>query len=194
MRMFVAAVPPRNVVDDLAAHLDALRQALGQDDEALRWTLPEQWHLTLSFLPAVAPRRLEELIERLGRAARRRESPMLSLAGAVAFPRPARARVLGVGVAEDGETELRRLATGTYAAAARSGAEVDSRRFHPHLTLARLREPGDAIRWMSTFSAYHGPRWSLTEVALVESRLGAGPGGRPQHEQVATFQLGRPVA
>ncbi|NUS51949.1 MAG: RNA 2',3'-cyclic phosphodiesterase, partial [Nocardioidaceae bacterium] len=68
MRMFTALVPPTDAVEDLAAFLGP-RQEAGQD---LRWTTPEQWHLTLAFMAEVADRHLDDLVARLTRAATRR--------------------------------------------------------------------------------------------------------------------------
>ena len=67
MRLFAAVIPPDEVVEDLDAFLAPRREA-----GPFRWTLPEQWHLTLAFMPDVEERRLDDLVERLARAANRR--------------------------------------------------------------------------------------------------------------------------
>ena len=67
MRLFAAVVPPPAVVDDLAEFLEP-RQEAGPD---LRWTSPDQWHLTMAFMPSVPERALDELTERLARLAGR---------------------------------------------------------------------------------------------------------------------------
>ena len=69
MRMFIALPLPDAVNEHLADYLEP-RQEAGPE---LRWTVPEQWHLTLAFLPEVAERHEDELLERLARAARRRQ-------------------------------------------------------------------------------------------------------------------------
>ena len=123
MRMFAALVPPPDVVEDLDAFLDVRREAA-----PFRWTLPEHLHVTLAFLAEVPDRRLDDLVERLGRAAARRTAFPAAVAGGGAFPNPARARVLyaGLDLAEPGRTELSRLATGCRAAASRAGIAVDA--------------------------------------------------------------------
>ena len=47
MRMFIALPLPEAVNEHLAEYLEP-RQEAGPD---LRWTVSEQWHLTLGFLP-----------------------------------------------------------------------------------------------------------------------------------------------
>lgn len=188
MRMFVAVVPPDDVVEHLAEFL-APRQEV---DSGLRWTVPEQWHVTLAFLPHVADRHLDDLLARLERAAARRSPIPLVVAGGGAFPDPARAKVLYAGLdAGDGRQELDRLATGARAAAAKAGAEPAGGRFHAHVTMARAGRPTEMTRWIRVLDSYRGPGWTAERVALVQSHLGEGPRNRPRYETVETFPLRR---
>ena len=188
MRMFVALVPPEPVVEDLDAFL-----AVRRDAAAFRWTLPEHLHVTLAFLADVAERHLDELGERLGRAAARRSSFSTRVTGGGAFPNAARARVLwaGLDLDADARTELSRAATGARAAAARTGVEVAGQRFRPHLTVARLGRPAEVSDWVRLLDAYAGPTWTATELALVASYLGEGPSRRPRYEVVDTYPLAK---
>ena len=92
--MFVALVPPDDAIEDLEEFL-APRQEAGAE---LRWTAPEQWHVTLAFFGDVHDRHLDDLVERLGRAATRRTPVDLAIAGGGAFPNPARAKIVWAGV------------------------------------------------------------------------------------------------
>jgi len=186
MRMFVAVVPPEEALEDLASFVAPRQEA----EPGFRWTVPEQWHVTLAFLADVADRQLDDLLERLGRAAARRTTFPVTLAGGGAFPNASRAKVVFAGVETD-HVEVSRLATGTRAAAAKAGIEVDGGRFHPHVTLARTGRPVEATRWIRVLDAYHGPTWEAREVALVQSHLGEGPRRRPRYETVRTFPLSR---
>jgi 2'-5' RNA ligase len=191
MRMFIALPLPDAVKEDLSEFLEP-RQEAGRARgtlPGLRWSLPEQWHLTLGFLPDVADRHIDELHDRLARVATRRQPMWLRVAGAGAFPNVAAAKVLWAGVEHDGE-ELMRLAGGVRAAGAKSGAEVGGGRFHPHLTLARLAPPVDVTHWMRVLDSYAGPSWEATEVALIASYLGEGRHGTARHEVREMFQLG----
>lgn len=188
--MFVALVPPEDAVEDLAEFM-APRQEAGA---GLRWTTPEQWHVTLAFLGNVQDRHLDDLVNRLGRAAARRTPVHLAIAGGGAFPNPARAKVVWAGVDAGGATpaeEVRRMATGARAAGAKSGAGEDGGRFHPHVTLARTGHPIEATRWLRVLDAYNGPLWPADEWTLIESHLGEGPRKRPRYEVVETFPVGR---
>lgn len=181
-RMFVAVVPPASVVEDLAQFLTPR--------EGMPWVDPAQWHLTLAFLASVPPAREDELVERLVAAAARVAPFDLELRGAGCFPDPSRASVLWLGVGESARSPLERLATGARAAANISGATPDGKAFVPHLTLARLRRPVEATRWLRILGTYRSPAWRVEEVDLVVSHLREGPRGRPRHEVGARLPLG----
>lgn len=192
MRLFVAAVPPEEVVEDLDAFLDVRRDARTPRAEPLRWSPAEHLHVTLAFLAEVADRHLDELLERLARAAARRTPVPARIAGGGAFPHVVGARVLwaGLEVDEAGRTELSRMATGARAAAARTGIAVDGQRFRPHVTVARTRRPSELTPWVRLLDSYTGPPWTVDRWALVRSHLGEGPRRRPRHEVLAKLPVG----
>jgi 2'-5' RNA ligase len=186
MRMFVALQPPPDAVEHLDAFLEVRRAAAG-----FRWSPPEPFHVTLAFLADVPDRALDDLLERLGRAAARRTVFTTAVAGGGAFPNAARARVLWAGLDLDdgGRTELSRMATGARAAANRAGVAVDGRRFRAHVTVARLGHPQDVTSWVRLLDGYRGPTWRADRVTLVASYLGEGPRGRPRYQTVDEFAL-----
>ncbi|VXC33215.1 RNA 2',3'-cyclic phosphodiesterase [Nocardioides sp. AX2bis] len=190
MRVFAALVPPVAAREDLADFL-APRWEAGRAD-GLRWSDPEQWHVTLAFAADVDDWRLEEVEERLAAAASR-SAPMVGrVTGGGAFPDPVRAKVLWSGPALEGEgpEALERLAVGARTALATAGAEVDGARFRPHLTLARRNRPGRVDDWVRLLDGYRGPVGAYEHLTLVASHLGEGPRGRPRHEVLAELPLG----
>lgn len=188
MRMFVAVVPPDEAVEHLDEFLAVRRGAAD-----FRWASVDQLHITLAFLASVEERRLDELVERLERAAARRTPFRARVAGGGAFPNVGRARVVWAGVELDerARTELARLAASARAAASRSGIAVDGQRFRPHVTVARLKRPEEVSSWVRLLDAYAGPTWRVDRFALVASYLGEGPRGRPRYEVVEELELGR---
>lgn len=134
MRLFVAVIPPRPVVLELRAALTTLPHG----DPALRWCRPETWHVTLAFLGDVPEDALDDLKERLGRAAARNTPMELALAGGGHFG----GRTLWTGVQGDRD-RLGRLAESVNSVARRCHIKVDERPFRPHLTLARVRDSGN---------------------------------------------------
>jgi 2'-5' RNA ligase len=184
MRMFVAVRPPEQVLDDLAGYVEPRRDV----DSPLRWSRPEQWHITLAFLPSVADRLLDGLVERLTETAAIRSPFELQLAGAGAFPNPARAKVLWAGVGGD-LAELARLAGTVRSAVGRSGTHVEGGEFRPHLTLARIGRPLDVTRWLRVFDLFASASWQVPELVLFHSQLGSGPA---RYTPVERFPLSGP--
>jgi 2'-5' RNA ligase len=189
MRMFVAAVPPVAALEDLEEFLSVRREAA-----PFRWTVPDQWHVTLAFLADVPDRAYDDLVERLTRAARKRQPMRATIAGGGAFPNVGRAKVLWCGVeldtaGLDGGEELRRLATGCRAAASKAGIEVAGERFKPHITIARTGHPVEATSWVRLLDTYRGPAYDVDEISLIASHLGEGPRKRPRYEVLETFPL-----
>jgi 2'-5' RNA ligase len=180
MRLFVALVPPADALAELAAAVEALGVTPG-----VRWTRPEQWHVTLAFLAEVDDRARAALAERLGRVAHRHPPPTLALSGGGRFGR----QVLWTRV--DGDRQaLRRLADSVRAAARRSGLPTDPRPFRPHLTLARAGNPApDLAPIAAALRGFAGRPWSAPDLLLVRSVLGAGPGGTARHETMARWPL-----
>ncbi len=110
------------------------------------------------------------------------------MAGAGAFPSPARARVLWCGL--DGDRRaLAELAASVAAGAGRAGAPPPDagRPFRPHLTLARSRRaPADVQDLVTALTPYQGPRWRAERVELIESHLG----GQPRYTTIGRWPLG----
>jgi 2'-5' RNA ligase len=172
-------------LDDLADFL-APRQEAGGD---LRWTVPEQWHVTLAFMAEVPERALDRVLDGVAGAAAAATPLALSLEGAGAFPHPYDARVLWVGVGGE-DTALRSLARGVRSACAHAGGSPDGGRFRGHVTLARMRRPLEATRWLRVLEGYAGPRWTASTVTVIASHLGEGPARRPRYEVLAAVPLG----
>lgn len=190
MRLFAALVPPDDVVEHLDAYLEPRRSALD-----LRWSAPEQLHLTLAFLADVEEWRVEELVEELAAAAADRRLGAWRVAGGGAFPDPDRAKVLWAGLEPLGEdpggqrADLDRLATSCRSAANRVGAAPDGGRFRPHVTVARSGRPQSLTSGVRVLDAYAGPTWEPDAVTLVASHLGEGPRGRPRYETLAELSF-----
>ena len=186
MRLFVAIAPAPGVLDELEARVAPLRPAW----PGLRWTGRPAWHVTLAFLGEVGEDTVPALAQRLERAAHRHPSLSLSFAGAGAFPAPGRARVLWTGIHGD-QRALEGLARSVAAGARRAGAPPpdEGRRFRPHLTLARCREPADVRPLVDALASYSGAPWTAAEIHLIRSHQPAGLGAQPRYEALGTWPL-----
>lgn len=151
----------------------------------LRWTRPEQWHVTLAFLGEVNDNAIDELTRRLGRVAARHAPVSLAFGGGGRFGH----RVLWIAVQGD-RAGLCRLADSARAAARRSGLQVDQRPYRPHLTLARAPAGANLQPVATQLASWQGLPWVGHHLQLVRSRLGAGPEGTALHDSIGEWQLG----
>ena len=182
MRLFIAITPPDAVLDELEGRLAPLRPAW----PGLRWASRETWHITLAFLGEVSETTVAALEPRLRRAAQRYPGQALSLAGAGAFPRRARAQVLWAGIRAD-QGSLSKLAASVAAGARRAGAPPpdEGRRFSPHLTLARSKVPADVRPLVAALDDFAGTEWTASHIHLIHSRLH----DRPRYLTTASWPL-----
>lgn len=187
MRLFVALTPPDRALDEVESLAGPYRSSYPR----LRWAGRDRWHVTLSFLGEVGDDRLELLRPRLDAAAAQHCPLELSFAGAGAFPRAARARVLWLGLAGD-SAALADLAASVSSAARESGIPQEKRTFSAHLTLARCREPADVRPLVQALSPFAGSTWTAGAIHLVRSHLGP----QPRYETIESWWLaaGAPAA
>jgi 2'-5' RNA ligase len=154
-----------------------LRRVERPVQEGLRFTTEDQWHVTLRFLGAVDDADLDEVVTAL--AAVRAGAP----AEAELRATPRRLGPSAVVLDVDGLDGVAAAVTGALV-----GLGGDDRRFHGHITLARMRRPA---RWPAVgVAGLTAPaRWPVTSVALVRSDLGGGPA---RYATLATVPLASP--
>jgi 2'-5' RNA ligase len=144
-RAFLAVVPSpaalrwtESVADSARRIGDESRRIGGE----LRWTRPEQRHITLQFLGPVAESVADSLAESVAESVRGVQPFTVVLGGAGAFPSARRASVLWIGVAQ-GADEFADLAGAVSSSTAPLGFAGEDRPFRPHLTLARSARARD---------------------------------------------------
>lgn len=164
-RLFIAVPVDESVRRNLA------RVGTAADARGVRWVEQENLHLTLAFVGDVEERRVAELEDVVYEATEDEGSPLrLKAQGLGAFPNEEAAKVLWAGV--DGEVpRLIALQRRLVAKLRRAGFEVDSKRFHPHITLARFRVPRPLPERLARLQEYG--EWQAREIQVVESHLHA---------------------
>jgi 2'-5' RNA ligase len=145
---------------------------------------PENWHVTLRFLGQTAREQRDLFVASLRKitfpAAFR-----IAFTGLGAFPNPRRAKVLWIGI-DEGASALVELAELVERASISSGFTAEPRRFHPHVTIARL-DPPKNVRHLLTAERRKPVLMHVSAVAVFRSRLGSGPA---QYDVIEQFALG----
>lgn len=136
MRLFFAVLLPEELISELTAVQDDLKRKI--TDSGVKWTKPEQLHLTVKFLGETDPDRLQKVLP-AGLAVREGRKPFeLSIGGLGAFPNMNRPSVLWVG-ANKGADSLVSLALQLDGLLVKYGYKKEARPPTPHLTLARIK-------------------------------------------------------
>ena len=142
IRLFVAIDLPEAVQQELASLCAGVPGA--------KWARPETLHLTLRFIGNADGRLYGDIVDTLGHVSAPRFS--LRLQGVGQFGSGSRVETLWAGVASS--PELARLNQKIEQALQDLGLEPERRRFHPHVTLARLK--GAPLDRVGGFLAGHG--------------------------------------
>lgn len=177
LRLFYALRVPAEV----AAPLAEAQAKLRGNWRAVR---PDQMHVTLSYLPAVPPEKLEDL-KRLGTRLAQDVAPLdVRLRGTGYFPNEGSPRVWFVKTEAEGLTELaERLRQEIQAL----GIETDDLPFKAHITLARKKGPAPRLPPLTFDSGWTVP--SLTLYRSILRKTG------PIYEVQSTFRFrGSPSA
>jgi RNA 2',3'-cyclic 3'-phosphodiesterase len=186
-RVFLAVEISAEVRGALHGPIEGL-QALGT---AIRINQVERIHLTLHFLGHLPAAEVERLSARIAPATRARRRFAVDAHGVGAFPSWKRANVVWAGIAGGEVPQLTALQAELGAELAAAGIPLEDR-FHPHLTLARVRAPlvGQKRRlldvWAAAWREVELGQVPVDAVQLMRSELGAGP---PRYSTLASFPL-----
>jgi len=161
-RLFVAIDLPEN----LRGNVSSLYYGFPKT----RWTPPEQLHLTLRFIGEVDGQLFQQIIDNLETI---RFAPFsIQFHDLGYFPPRRRPNILWVGVSKnDALTQLQRRLENCLI---KLGLEPERRKYHPHLTIARL-SPATSLAKLADYLALNStftiPAFTVREFHLYSSYL-----------------------
>jgi len=175
LRLFIAIAVPDLVKAQIKATQDQLRLSL--DRGLVRWTKPDQFHLTLRFLGSVEARLVESLVDTLRAVCQSVGSLLLRASEVGFFPNARAPRVVWIGVRDSGEC-LGVLQQTVQQATLRFTTEQAEERFSGHITLGRIKqldhpETDVLARTAGRFSQTSFGEWTVHELHLMRSELSA---------------------
>lgn len=160
-RLFIALRPPAVVREPLLDAMEGL--------EGARWQDEEQLHLTLRFLGDVETPAANDLAAALGRVSA--EPFTLKVEGVGTFDR--RGMPTAIWARIPATPALGALRQKVERACETAGLGRETRRFTPHVTLARLnRASGDIGGWLASLGDLAAGPWPVDSFVLYRSHLG----------------------
>jgi RNA 2',3'-cyclic 3'-phosphodiesterase len=187
VRAFIAIALPESII----AFLGKLQDQLKTGGLPMKWTRPENIHLTLKFLGDISQGAVTAAGDVIAETVSRYSPITLSASGIGVFPGIRRPNVLWTGIS--GQTDVlaalqRDLDGRLYE---RLGVAPEKRRFTGHLTLGRVKgrsEPDRFIEAMEKFGKLETEPFTADAVHLFRSRL--LPSG-PVYTRISGASLGK---
>lgn len=183
MRTFIAIEFDPPIKKQLAELQQRLKPHCGRP----KWVEPAAMHLTVKFLGDIDARQSVKISEALNTLAAEREPFVIAIGGLGTFPPRGGVKVLWVGIQDQGGGLLACQET-CEALLGPLGFPPENRRFSPHLTLARNRDPADSRRILTAVEQLGSPNLGTQLVeglTFFESTLTPrGPIHRPISKHV----------
>ncbi|WP_404444632.1 RNA 2',3'-cyclic phosphodiesterase [Sutcliffiella horikoshii] len=149
-----------------------------------RWVHPEDLHITLAFLGNLEESQKDKLSTLLSKTATEHQRLSLTLSDLGTFGNPQSPRIFWYGVEKS--TELNLIRKSVYDVCEMVGLQLDSRPFHPHITIARKwKGPGSIDP--STLPRHSSLKdtFDVNELILYETHLNR----LPKYEEKEIFSL-----
>ncbi|MFW5967030.1 MAG: RNA 2',3'-cyclic phosphodiesterase [Persicimonas sp.] len=173
-RLFIAVDLPEEVVERLVDFQADLRAVVeDREDVRVKWTRPEQLHVTIKFLGDTDPDAIPALRAALEKSAADRTPFEAEAQGLGFFPDPGRPRIIWSGFDEEGTRRLQRLHGRIERGLAALGVDQEDRPFVPHVTLGRVKSRArpDGAQLSARVERRAFGAFSIDAIVLYESQL-----------------------
>ncbi|MBV9575202.1 MAG: RNA 2',3'-cyclic phosphodiesterase [Gammaproteobacteria bacterium] len=167
IRIFFAIDLPQSAKAKLSEFISQLKKK--SKSHAIRWTRPENLHITLQFLAEVKTEDLPLLSNQVRAHIEKNHLQLgLTLGSLALFPHPYRPRVIVFNIFPQDKLNLLSQAIGKGIVA--SHYEIEDRPFRPHLTLGRIKHTqGIHLQFLSEIALPKIENIPVNEVVLFRS-------------------------
>jgi 2'-5' RNA ligase len=172
-------------VEALTDAASAMRAAAGGAGADIRWVSPATYHVTLKFIGWTRPNAVVAIRDALGKAFDGQAAFEFTTRGVGSFPKNTKARVIWAGV-RDPSSGLTALAKAADESLAALGIDEESKAFHPHVTLGRVRKVADVDNVLLPWSEQMFSKTRVDAVTLYKSIIKANGS---EYEMLANFGL-----
>lgn len=141
IRTFIALNLPVDAINKIVEIQGQLREVATNQKMKIGWVAPANMHVTLKFLGEIPQDNAYAVIDLLTQRLASRKVMQLKVKEIGAFPHPAKPRIIWVGL-EAQDNALVQLAYDVDSWLEEFGFSKETRKFHPHITLGRVKELG----------------------------------------------------
>ncbi len=184
IRCFIAVDLPEN----LKAEISRLQSDLRSVVPEIRWTKASGIHLTLKFLGEIPHDQVEVVRESLNGIGTVTRPFKITVRDLGAFPSQHKPRVLWLGLEQGIDNPLFKLHEWIDLRLTSLGFEREKRRFSPHLTLARIRDPHPVEPLWQYIAEHPFPSHEFRVESVVFMRSRLLPGGA-QYRLIENYPL-----
>ncbi|AQQ08264.1 2'-5' RNA ligase [Sedimentisphaera cyanobacteriorum] len=138
MRTFVAVVPYPEVLDKIDKVQKRIAPELEHFRSDIKWVRPQDAHITLAFLGEVDDNHLQSVCDIVRTSVTGRTDFTISVQGTGTFGKNAHTFWAGL---TQGAEQMKALREAVCTPLAEKGFFSPSKRFEPHITLARIKSP-----------------------------------------------------
>jgi RNA 2',3'-cyclic 3'-phosphodiesterase len=168
IRTFICIDLPESIKE----RIEKLQGALRQIDAPVSWVKPANIHVTVKFLGDVRQAEIPLVAAACKRATGSCSPFQVTVGSTGCFPSPRNPSVLWIGISQMSDA-LMRLRNAIEEELAREGFTREAKKFKPHLTIARLRNPRTAKQVADAFMTcgFADESFPATEVIVMRSDL-----------------------
>jgi len=185
IRCFIAAEIPA----DLLNEIDAYTVQLARRTSGIRWVKPGGIHITLKFLGEISASKAAAVTEQMGGIGGVADPFDLRIRGSGCFPNRRQPRVIWLGLEHDPAHSLFKLHDWMDERLATLGFSREKRRFSPHLTLGRVKNPENPESLFSYLDQNPFPELSFSVGKIFFKQSLLKPSGAV-YRTIAGFPLG----
>jgi len=137
-----------------------------------KWVDPQNMHVTLQFIGYIDESKAVDIIRNIQTITEIYKPFSVKYKSLGAFPSPDKPRILWIGVGE-GSTKLKTIAKEIQKINRKSGINPDSKPFHPHVTICRIKEADGkkVAKFIKKYRNFSFGEDTVEKIALIKSTL-----------------------
>jgi 2'-5' RNA ligase len=169
MKRTFIAVPISEETKNL---LNTIRSEIPNLRMDVKLAKPKNSHITLKFLGDTEKELIPNIIENISETIREVREFEFICEGIGVFPNPSRPRVLWIGISE-GADRISNLSSKIETSLTKLGFSKESREFHPHITVGRVRRNKRFVKELDQFLSFSFSPIvnNVDKIVYLESKL-----------------------